>query len=317
MKDYIMANKYERQAEKVAANWFMKQVWWVKLIVVIVIIAVVIGAYFLFVKKPVVTASPAPTNSTVMPPTNPSTDQSNNPNSSTSEGTGQGNEALLAQLVELTNNANPGATKDYYWDNGSADINATACAGSVFPTSGQVAFQSDSQGRSGTACADLTYEMYVASQGSRQGDPLDPPSWPSQYNKTEVVIGPYALSGKTYHGYMFNRSHSIADSLAGSQSYTSKYNFTTGTRTQNVGADQNGGMRAAEELAENYWKKNPNSIATIQYETTPLYQGNETIPRGSIVDIMSSDGSINKEIIVINDAEGWNLDYNTGDFTAR
>ncbi|MDN4853766.1 hypothetical protein [Pediococcus pentosaceus] len=50
----------------------------------------------------------------------------------------------------------------------------------------------------------------------------------------------------------------------------------------------------------------------ISYETTPLYKGNEKIPRGSVVDIKSSDGSLNKEIVVINSVEGTKIKYLTG-----
>lgn len=104
---------------------------------------------------------------------------------------------------------------------------------------GDYHFASDSQGQASTAKAVLTYSEYKSSKGSRQGDPLDPPSWPSSNPKVAIS---YILAGRTYHGYLYNRGHSIGDSLLGAKSYTSEYNFTTGTRSQNVGADQNGGM---------------------------------------------------------------------------
>jgi len=217
-------------------------------------------------------------------------------------------EDVLSQLVSLTNNADPGPTKDYYWSNGAANINEEA-----MPTSGNVAFEFDSAGRSSTADASLTYQMFAGSAGSRQGSPLDPPFWP---HNLQVAIY-YSMTGKTYNGYVWNRSHSVADSLAGKQSYISAANFTAGTRPQNVGADQNGGMRAAEEIVENFWKSNPNSNTIVWYQTTPIYDGSEKIPRGSIVDILSSDNSINTEIVVINDAEGWTIDYSTGAVSQR
>ena len=221
-------------------------------------------------------------------------------------------DVIVTQLKTFADNANPGPTKDYFYTNGNADINQSS-----MPAVGQVSFTSDSMGRASVAKASLTYGMFKASAGSRQGSPLDPPTgWPA--NNPEIAINYSMTKANTgqpivYHGYMWNRSHSIADSLAGAQSYTSDNNFTTGTRPQNVGADQHGGMRAAEEVAENYWKSHPDSTTTIYYQVTPVYNGNELIPRGSVVDIISSDGTINTEIVVINCAEGWTINYYTGE----
>lgn len=216
--------------------------------------------------------------------------------------------AILSKLIEYTNAKSPGPTKNYYWDNGKSKI-----SGFENLKSGEHKFEADSKGRSATARALLTYSQFKVSKGSRQGEPLAPPAWPAKNPKTAIS---FSLTGKTYHGYMYNRSHSIADSLIGADSYTSNYNFTTGTRSQNVGANQNGGMRHAEELAENYWKSNPNTAETISYQTTPIYKDDETMPRGSIVDMKSSDGALDAEIIVINSAEGIELDYKSGASTA-
>lgn len=212
--------------------------------------------------------------------------------------------SILAQLITYTNDKSAGPTQNYYWENGSAKL-----AGFEGMKAGDYHFGADSEGRSGVARAILTYADYERSKGSRQGSPLDPPAWPSANPKVAIS---FALTGRTYHGYLYNRSHSIADSLLGAGSYQSSYNFTTGTRSQNVGANQNGGMRYAEEAAENFWKTHPNTNQTIQYQTTPLYQGAEKMPRGSIVDEKSSDGTLDKEIIVLNDAEGLTIDYNSG-----
>lgn len=220
---------------------------------------------------------------------------SNTPKVSTNE--------ILTKLIEYTNAKSPGPTKNYYWENGTAKLN-----GFEDLKSGESSFNSDSQGRSATARAILTYSQYESSKGSRQGQPLDPPNWPTTNPKVGIT---FSLTGKTYHGYEYNRSHSIADSLLGADSYTSNYNFTTGTRSQNVGANQNGGMRFAEETAENYWKSHPNTSEIINYQTTPIYNENETIPRGSIVDMKSSDGKLDLQIVVINSAEGLDIDYNS------
>ncbi|GAY73848.1 prophage Lp1 protein 2 [Lentilactobacillus kosonis] len=215
---------------------------------------------------------------------------------------------ILSKLVSYTNSESAGPNGNYYWLNGKARLTGFSHLGT-----GNYRFTSDVQGRSATARAILTYSEYQSSKGSRQGSPLDPPAWPTPNPKVAIT---YQLTGRTYHGYLYNRSHSIADSLLGSKSYTSKYNFTTGTRPQNTGANQNGGMRYAEETAENYWKSHPQTSTSIDYETTPLYVGNETVPRGSIVDIKSSDNTINTEVVVINSVEGIKVNYKTGSSNA-
>lgn len=208
---------------------------------------------------------------------------------------------LLGKLIEYTNAKSPGPTKNYYWQNGTANL-----SGFEQLKPGEFKFESDTQDRSATARAILTYQQYKKSKGKRQGEPVDPPNWVKHNPKVAIT---YSLTGKTYHGYQYNRSHSITDSLLGKDSYSSKYNFTTGTRSQNVGANQDGGMRFAEEAAEQYWEKHRNTHETISYQTTPIYNENETIPRGSKVDMKSSDDVLNLEVIVINSAEGLDVDY--------
>lgn len=209
---------------------------------------------------------------------------------------------ILTKLIEYTNAKSSGPTKNYYWENGAAKL-----SGFDNLKSGDHKFEADSKGRSAVARAVLTYSQYKSSKGSRQGEPLDPPHWPTSNPKVGIT---FSLTGKIYHGYKYNRSHSIADSLLGKDSYTSNYNFTTGTRSQNVGANQNGGMRFAEETVEKYWQSHQNTDKTVNYQTTPIYNENETIPRGSIVDIKSSDNILDVQIVVINSAEGLDVDYN-------
>lgn len=227
----------------------------------------------------------------------------------TAQETTSRNGQVLKKLVSYTNQESAGPTQNYYWKLGKSHT-----TGFKNLKAGDYHFVSDSQGRAGTARAVLTYGEYAASRGSRQGDPLEPTGWPTSNPKVAIS---YVFTGRTYHGYLYNRSHSIGDSLLGAKSYTSADNFTTGTRPQNVGADQDGGMRYAEETAEGYWQANPHTRATIKYETTPLYYRQETIPRGSIVDIKSSDGQINTAIAVINSAEGIKINYSTGGNNAK
>ncbi|MFB9769316.1 DNA/RNA non-specific endonuclease [Lactiplantibacillus modestisalitolerans] len=207
---------------------------------------------------------------------------------------------LLTKLVSLTNNSSAGPTGNYYWQNGYAKFTGATLH------AGQYRFTADKQGRPATAKAMLTYGQYEASRGSRQGTPITPDSWPA---KNPIVAISYGYTGRTYHGYLYNKSHSIADSLLGKASYESTNNFTTGTRPQNVGADQNGGMRYAESQVERYWQNHPKTDAVVTYQTTPLYHGDETVPRGSVVDFQSSDHTLDMEVVVVNSAEGFKINY--------
>lgn len=213
------------------------------------------------------------------------------------------NISIMATLINLTDQANAGNNRNYYFEAGKARLQDDSDL-----QNGQMDFKLDSYGRSSTARGKLTYQMFEQSKGKRQGQPLDPPYWPKNF-KTEIH---YGLTNRTYHGYMYNRSHSIADSLGGEATYTSKANFTTGTRPQNVGANQKGGMRYAEEMVENYWKEHVNTNEIVHYQVEPMYKNNEGIPRGSIIDIKSSDNVLNKRIVVINDVEGMKINYETG-----
>lgn len=213
----------------------------------------------------------------------------------------QGHTSVLNQLVRYTDNESAGPNGNYYWHVGKAHLTGFKTLGT-----GNTHFAADAEQRPAAARAKLTYQEYASSRGGRQGDPLEPYAWPSP---NPIVAISYAATGRTYHGYLWNRSHSIGDSLLGRKSYTSVNNFTTGTRPQNVGADQDGGMRYGEETVENYWSEHPGTHQTVDYQTTPIYKGNESIPRGSLVDIKSSDGVINTEIAVINDAEGIKINY--------
>lgn len=117
---------------------------------------------------------------------------------------------------------------------------------------------------------------------------------------------------KAYNGYFYNRSHLIADSLGGD---AIPENLVTGTRTQNVGANDNkGGMGYIEERVRAYLDNNPNGF--VYYAVTPVYEGDELVCRSTFVDVKSNDGSIDEHIEVFNAAAGYEIDYSTGTFRA-
>lgn len=76
-------------------------------------------------------------------------------------------------------------------------------------------------------------------------------------------------------------------------------------------------MRYAEETVEGYWNSHSGTRNTVSYQTTPLYKGSENIPRGSVIDIKSSDNILNDEVIVVNSVEGIKINYNTGTSDAK
>lgn len=168
----------------------------------------------------------------------------------------------------------------------------------------------DKYGRTGRAVGNITYKMVKESAGWRQ--PIPDGTNPSGWTKNQIVtIKLY--NGNVYRGYFWNRSHLIADSLGGK---AIKRNLITGTRMQNVGANNGkGGMAYMERKAVNWLYKHKKG--TIYYSASPVYVGKELVPRSVIVDIKTSDGSINKRVVVYNAAKGYTINYAKGTFTVH
>ena len=166
----------------------------------------------------------------------------------------------------------------------------------------------DELGRTGRAVACVTPEM--AEEGSeREREEMSwihPSGW--GHNEQVYIVMP---DGDTYHGALFNRSHLIAKSLGGEEV---PENMVTGTRTQNVGDNhgQDGGMAYTEGVARRWLRENPNG--TLYYSATPVYEGDELVPRSVIVDVRSSDGEVDLEVEVFNATYGFEIDYATGEF---
>ena len=127
------------------------------------------------------------------------------------------------------------------------------------------------------------------------------------YNKETVIQS--TNGSKPYNGWFYNRSHLIADSLGGA---ARPENLITGTRCQNVGnRDNNGGMAFVENGIRDYLDKGG---SWVYYTATPVYEGDELVPRSVIVDVISDDGSWDAQIEVFNVAKGHEIDYKTGKF---
>lgn len=199
---------------------------------------------------------------------------------------------------------------DYALDVGGARFEGSG------PPAGSVRYSGlDSLGRTGRAEATITCAMVGRARGRRLpfSDDSDPSGWPDHNFRARISFA----DGSTYNGYFWNRSHLIANSLGGD---AERHNLITGTRAQNVGANDGGGGMAHCEKAVRDWFYGiidgktdlEASTATVRYSATPVYSGDELVPRWVIVDMRSSDGSIDTETIVYNAAAGYEIDYSTG-----
>lgn len=177
---------------------------------------------------------------------------------------------------------------------------------------GEVIYEGlDYLGRTGRVVGNVTLEM--ARDGSERErediSGIHPSGW--GHNREVDIEMP---GGNTYHGALFNRSHLLAKSLGGEDA---DYNLVTGTRTQNVGDNrgQDGGMAYTEGIARDWLYDNPDG--TVFYSALPVYEGDELLPRSVIVDVRSSDGTIDQEVEVYNAVLGFDIDYATGKFYER
>ena len=193
---------------------------------------------------------------------------------------------------------------DYYAENGKAVIDE-----SKFPEKGNINYTGkDKLGRTLAAYGTITLQMVydASSKGRPDFAKNDKPSGLNENPKVKVET-----STGTYDGWFWNRSHLIAHRLGGE---TTSNNAITGTRMQNVGNRSNtGGMYYIEELAVKYLTENRKEY--LYYSAEPIYNGDELIPRYVIVNVKSSDGKFDKQIITFNNQKGYTINYNDGTFT--
>lgn len=182
-----------------------------------------------------------------------------------------------------------------------------------YPAEGTVEYSPlDRLGRAGDVVACVNAEL-AESGASRERESmadLRPSGW--GYNEEAAIELP---TGDVYHGYFWNRSHLLAKSLGGEEILQ---NLVCGTRMQNVGANLNGtegGMAYTETLARDWLRGHPQGC--VYYAATPEYVGGEPVCRDVVVDILTSDHSINQRVVVFNAAKGYDIDYATGRFVLR
>jgi DNA-entry nuclease len=123
-------------------------------------------------------------------------------------------------------------------------------------------------------------------------------------------------SGSQTTTKLFVRHALVADSLGGDATLQ---NLVTGTRTQNVGSTQvdgqfAGGMAYTELIARDYLDSPAAKNCPLYYAATPVYTGDELLPRTVNVDVLACNSSIDMRVVVDNAAKGWALDYSDGSF---
>lgn len=201
----------------------------------------------------------------------------------------------------------PTSAPEYYRVMGAAKVRDK-------PAPGEVRYEGlDELGRTRSVVASLTHAMYEAAHGHEAHfDKDDDPSGWGHNAKVEIEVPAGARGAKPYHGFFWNRSHLLADSLGGA---AARENLVTGTRTQNVGAnDGEGGMAYEESRVRSWLAAHPDG--TVYYAATPAYVGDELVPRSVFVDVLTSDGTIDERVEVYNAAMGYDIDYRTGTFHA-
>ena len=198
---------------------------------------------------------------------------------------------------------NADESPNYYRVLGPAEVEQEPAAGTA--TYGQL----DHLGRATGAVSLVTYDSMRAGRDRARGDlsDLTPTGWG---HNAEVDIA--MPNGTLYHGQLFNRSHLLAKSLGGDDEL---HNLITATRTQNVGSNLNGtegGMAYAEGLARSWLEGHRDG--TVYYAAQPVYEGDELVARSVIVDVRTSDRSIDERIEVYNTALGFDINYADGTY---
>lgn len=155
-------------------------------------------------------------------------------------------------------------------------------------------------GQVGAACAKVT-------EKHKRVEPIDDPAGFTKNAKASI---PSVNGGKPYNGYFYNRSHMISAALGGSPKAE---NLVTGTRMQNVGESNQGGMRYTEIKAEKYVVTKEAKSCPLTYEVTPHYRNStDAVPTWTEVNMQSCDKKLDEKVAVFNDAAGYTIDYATG-----
>lgn len=116
------------------------------------------------------------------------------------------------------------------------------------------------------------------------------------------------IKTKQFSGLLYNNSHLLAWSLGGDMQ---THNLILGTRAQNAGVNDKGGMLNFELIVVNAIEDNHN--LKVLYSVEPIYKGDELVARGVHLKAESIDSDkIRINVWVFNDQPGIIIDYQTG-----
>ena len=151
----------------------------------------------------------------------------------------------------------------------------------------------DSLGRCGTAFANLSEKLMPTEEREAIGM-VRPSGW-------HTVKYPDIIEDL----YLYNRCHLIANSLAGENA--NELNLITGTRYMNIA-----GMLPFESFVRKYIEKTGNHVL---YRVTPIFNGNELVARGVMIEAQSVEDSgsgICFNVFTYNVQPGIIIDYSDG-----
>lgn len=150
----------------------------------------------------------------------------------------------------------------------------------------------DNLNRAGSANALLNKSLMPTAK--REGLTWNPTGW---HNKR--------IKG----GWLYNRSHLIGYQLTGQNN--NPKNLITGTRQLNSPE-----MLAHEMDIANFLKNNPNEY--VRYRVTPIFRGNELLPRGVQMEAKSTNSNdIEFNVYIFNVQDNVSLNYSDGTSTIQ
>lgn len=156
----------------------------------------------------------------------------------------------------------------------------------------------DDLGRCGTAYANICSEIMPTEERSSIGS-VKPTGWVQ--NKYEIL-----KDSDNTAGYLYNRCHLIAYSLAGENA--NSQNLITGTRYMNVE-----GMEPFEMQVLNYVRATGNHVL---YRVTPIFEGENLLASGVLMEAYSVEDlgeGICFCVYCYNVQPGIKIDYSTGE----
>ncbi|QBO34999.1 hypothetical protein EQG49_00320 [Periweissella cryptocerci] len=132
--------------------------------------------------------------------------------------------------------------------------------------------------------------------------------------REDLYINPVGFRNKKIRhagkdDYLYNRSHLIGFQLTGENN--NMRNLVTLTRATNASIDSNHSMETYENKVASFLRLHRN--AYVRYRVTPIYRGNELVPRGIQLEAKSIGTSeLNFNVYVFNVQPGYKINYDDG-----